>query len=122
MRSDLSTIDRLIDKVSLIATHAFLPIVSTLPRQDGSRVEQSVILVAASLLGKFPEYVRPEQRVPDPLAEPGRKTLEFDVNPSKLPTISAPVPRQLAAFEESEDEGYKIPDNFDMSKTDEEKP
>jgi isocitrate dehydrogenase len=73
------------------------------------RVEKSDISVAARILGNFPEYLTPEQRVPDTLAELGKKTLEPDANIIKLPNISASVPQLVAAIKELQGKGYKIP-------------
>ena len=85
------------------------------------RVERSDISVAARILGNFPEYLTPEQRVPDTLTELGKKTLEPDANIIKLPNISASVPQLVAAIKELQGKGYKIPDYPGDPKTDEEK-
>ena len=77
--------------------------------------------MAARILGEFPEYLTPEQRVPDKLAELGKMTLEPDANIIKLPNISASVPQLVAAIKELQGKGYKIPDYPDNPKTDEEK-
>jgi isocitrate dehydrogenase len=84
-------------------------------------MEESDISVAARILGNFPEYLTPEQRVPDTLAELGRKTLEPDANIIKLPNISASVPQLVAAIKELQGKGYKIPDYPEDPKTDADK-
>ena len=121
MSTDPTIIYTLTDEAPLLATHAFLPIVRTFTTPAGMRVEESDISVAARILGNFPEYLTPEQRVPDTLAELGKKTLEPDANIIKLPNISASVPQLVAAIKELQAKGYKIPDYPGDPKTDEEK-
>ncbi|MGV3653655.1 MAG: NADP-dependent isocitrate dehydrogenase, partial [Noviherbaspirillum sp.] len=121
MSSDPTIIYTLTDEAPLLATHAFLPVISTFAKPAGIRIEQSDISVAARILGNFPEYLTPEQRVPDTLAELGKKTLEPDANIIKLPNISASMPQLLAAIKELQGKGYNIPDYPADPKTDEEK-
>ncbi|OWW20510.1 NADP-dependent isocitrate dehydrogenase [Noviherbaspirillum denitrificans] len=119
--SDPTIIYTLTDEAPLLATHAFLPVVSTFTKPAGIRIEQSDISVAARILGNFSDYLKPEQRVPDTLAELGKTTLEPDANIIKLPNISASVGQLLAAIKELQDKGYNIPDYPADPKTDEEK-
>ncbi|MFL6672549.1 MAG: NADP-dependent isocitrate dehydrogenase, partial [Massilia sp.] len=121
MSSEPAIIYTLTDEAPLLATHAFLPVVRAFARPAGIRIDQSDISVAARILASFPEYLAPEQRVPDTLAELGKKTLEADANIIKLPNISASVSQLLAAIKELQDKGYKIPDYPADPKTDEEK-
>jgi isocitrate dehydrogenase len=121
MSSDPTIIYTLTDEAPLLATHAFLPVVSTFTKAAGIRIEQSDISVAARILANFPEYLAPEQRVPDVLAELGKKTLEPDANIIKLPNISASVSQLLAAIKELQDKGYKIPDYPADAQSDEDK-
>jgi isocitrate dehydrogenase len=121
MSSEPSIIYTLTDEAPLLATHAFLPVVSAFAKPAGIRVDQSDISVAARILGSFPENLRPEQRVPDTLAELGKKTLSPDANIIKLPNISASMPQLLAAIKELQGKGYNIPDYPSDPKTDEEK-
>jgi isocitrate dehydrogenase len=121
MSSDPTIIYTLTDEAPLLATHAFLPVVSTFAKPAGIRIEESDISVAARILASFPEYLAPEQRVPDALTELGKKTLEPDANIIKLPNISASVGQLVAAIKELQDKGYKIPDYPADPKTDEEK-
>ncbi|MBQ5942202.1 NADP-dependent isocitrate dehydrogenase [Massilia sp. AB1] len=119
--SDPTIIYTLTDEAPLLATHAFLPVVSTFTKPAGIKVEQSDISVAARILANFPEYLTEEQRVPDALAELGKKTLEPDANIIKLPNISASVGQLNAAIKELQGKGYKLPDYPADPKTDEEK-
>ncbi|MET0964177.1 MAG: NADP-dependent isocitrate dehydrogenase, partial [Noviherbaspirillum sp.] len=84
MSSNSTIIYTLTDEAPLLATHAFLPVVSTFAKPAGIRIEQSDISVAARILGNFSDYLTPEQRVPDTLAELGEKTLSPDTNIIKL--------------------------------------
>ena len=106
MSSDPTIIYTLTDEAPLLATHAFLPVVSTFTKPAGIKVEQSDISVAARILAQFPENLTPEQRVPDALSELGKKTLEPDANIIKLPNISASVGQLTAAIKELQDKGY----------------
>ncbi|UCH17321.1 MAG: NADP-dependent isocitrate dehydrogenase, partial [Burkholderiales bacterium] len=121
MSAEPTIIYTLTDEAPLLATCAFLPIIRAFTKPAGVRVEKSDISVAARILGQFPEALTPEQRVPDTLAELGRKTLEPDANIIKLPNISASVPQLVAAIKELQGKGYKIPNYPDDPKTDEEK-
>ena len=121
MSSAPTIIYTLTDEAPLLATHAFLPVVSTFAKSAGIRIEQSDISVAARILSNFSEYLTPEQRVPDALAELGAKTLQPDANIIKLPNISASMPQLQAAIRELQDKGYRIPDYPAEAKTDEEK-
>ncbi len=121
MSSDPTIIYTLTDEAPLLATHAFLPVVSTFTKQAGIKVEQADISVAARILAQFPENLTPEQRVPDVLTELGKKTLEPDANIIKLPNISASVGQLTAAIKELQAKGYNLPDYPADPKTDEEK-
>jgi isocitrate dehydrogenase len=111
----------LTDEAPLLATCAFLPIIRTFTAPAGIRVDKSDISVAARVLAAFPEYLTPEQRMPDTLAELGAKTLEPDANIIKLPNISASVGQLVACVRELQAKGYKIPDYPEDPRTDEEK-
>jgi isocitrate dehydrogenase len=111
----------LTDEAPMLATQAFLPLVKALTKPAGVSVELSDISLAGRILGNFPDYLTPEQRVPDTLTELGKKTLEPDANIIKLPNISASVPQLVAAIKELQSKGFKVPDFPDDPKTDEEK-
>jgi len=121
MSSDQTIIYTLTDEAPLLATHAFLPVISTFTKPAGIRIEQSDISVAARILANFADYLTPEQRVPDTLAELGKKTLQPDANIIKLPNISASVGQLVAAIKELQGKGYNLPDYPADPKTDEEK-
>ncbi|MDX5408605.1 MAG: NADP-dependent isocitrate dehydrogenase [Thauera sp.] len=111
----------LTDEAPLLATCAFLPIIRTFTGPAGIDIEKADISVSARVLAEFPEYLSEEQRVPNTLAELGKKTLEPDANIIKLPNISASVAQLKACVKELQEKGYKIPDYPEDPKTDEEK-
>ena len=111
----------LTDEAPLLATCAFLPIIRTFTSPASIEVEKNDISVSARILAEFADYLTPEQRVPDTLAELGRLTLQPDANIIKLPNISASVAQLKAAVKELQVKGYAIPDYPEDPKTDEEK-
>jgi isocitrate dehydrogenase len=121
MSSEPTIIYTLTDEAPLLATYSFLPMVRAFTGPAGVRVEACDISVAARILGQFPDYLTPEQRVPDTLTSLGQKTLEADANIIKLPNISASVPQLIAAIKELQSKGYAIPDYPSDPKTEEEK-
>ena len=111
----------LTDEAPLLATCAFLPIIRSFTGPAGIEIEKADISVSARVLAEFDEYLSEGQKVPNTLAELGRKTLDPDVNIIKLPNISASVAQLKAAIKELQGKGYKIPDFPEAPKTDEEK-
>lgn len=111
----------LTDEAPLLATCAFLPVVRTFTAPAGIEIEKADISVSARVLAEFPEYLSEEQRVPNTLAELGKKTLEPDANIIKLPNISASVAQLKACIKELQEKGYNIPDYPENPTTDEEK-
>ncbi|GAB3409514.1 NADP-dependent isocitrate dehydrogenase [Massilia agilis] len=121
MSSEPTIIYTLTDEAPLLATHAFLPVVSAFTKPAGIRIQETDISVAARILANFADYLTPEQRVPDALTELGKKTLEADANIIKLPNISASVSQLVTAIKELQSKGYNIPDYPADPKNDEEK-
>ncbi len=117
MRSESTIIYTLTDEAPLLATHAFLPIVRTFTAPAGIQLSASDISVAARILATFPEYLTPEQRVPDALAALAQKTLSPDANIIKLPNISASQGQLIAAIKELQSKGYALPDYPSEPKT-----
>ncbi|MCV7288576.1 NADP-dependent isocitrate dehydrogenase [Mycolicibacterium wolinskyi] len=111
----------LTDEAPLLATYAFLPVVSTFAEAAGIDVKTSDISVAARILAEFSDYLTDEQKVPDNLAELGALTQDPEANIIKLPNISASVPQLLAAIKELKGKGYNLPDYPGEPKNDEEK-
>ena len=111
----------LTDEAPLLATCSFLPIVRTFAAPAGINVVESDISVAARILGEFPEYLTPEQKLPDNLSELGRLTLLPDTNIIKLPNISASAHQLAEAIRELQGKGYKLPNLPEDPKTDADK-
>ncbi|WP_211442026.1 NADP-dependent isocitrate dehydrogenase [Collimonas humicola] len=111
----------LTDEAPLLATASFLPIIKTFAAPAGIAVVKSDISVAARILAEFSDNLKPEQKVPDNLAELGRLTQLPDTNIIKLPNISASVPQLIAAIRELQAGGYNIPDFPEDPKSDEDK-
>ncbi|AMO99424.1 isocitrate dehydrogenase, NADP-dependent [Collimonas arenae] len=111
----------LTDEAPLLATASFLPIIKTFAAPAGIDVVKSDISVAARILAEFSDSLKPEQKVPDNLAELGRLTQLPDTNIIKLPNISASVPQLIAAIRELQAGGYNIPDYPEDPKSEEDK-
>ncbi|MEN3373154.1 NADP-dependent isocitrate dehydrogenase [Dechloromonas sp. ZS-1] len=111
----------LTDEAPLLATCAFLPVVRAFTGPAGIEIEKADISVSARVLGEFPEYLTEAQRVPNTLAELGKKTLDPDANIIKLPNISASVAQLKACIKELQAKGYAIPDYPENPTSDAEK-
>ena len=111
----------LTDEAPYLATHSFLPIVRTFAAAAGVEVVESDISVANRILGEFADFLSDAQKVPNTLAELGKKTLQPDANIIKLPNISASQNQLVAAIRELRAKGYMVPEFPESPKTDEEK-
>ncbi|HZQ37735.1 MAG TPA: NADP-dependent isocitrate dehydrogenase, partial [Dehalococcoidia bacterium] len=109
------------DEAPLLATYSFLPIISAYAATAGVALETRDISLAGRIIAVFPEYLRPEQRIGDALAELGALTLRPEANIIKLPNISASIPQMKEAIAELQAQGYALPDYPDAPKTDEER-
>ncbi len=110
-----------IDEAPALATYSLLPIVNAFTRAAGVTVETRDISLAGRIIANFPDYLTPEQRMPDYLAELGELTQKPEANIIKLPNISASIPQLKAAIKELQEQGYKLPDYPEEPKTDAEK-
>ena len=111
----------LTDEAPYLATAAFLPVIQTFTQPADIEVETSDISVAGRILGEFPDYLTPQQKVPDNLSDLGKRTLLPETNIIKLPNISAPVHQLVSAIKELQSKGYHVPDYTEDPKTDAEK-
>jgi isocitrate dehydrogenase len=111
----------LTDEAPYLATAAFLPIIQTFTQPADIEIETSDISVACRVLGEFPEYLTPEQRVADNLADLGKRTLLPETNIIKLPNISASVHQLAGVIKELQSQGFKVPDYPEDPKTDADK-
>ncbi len=111
----------LTDEAPLLATCSLLPVIRTFTAAAGIVVEKSDISVAARILAEFSDYLDDEQKVPDYLGELAKLTQDPKANIIKLPNISASIPQLMAAIEELQSKGYRIPDYPEEPHSDEEK-
>ncbi len=119
--ADSTIIYTLTDEAPLLATYSLFPIISTYAAVAGVALETRDISLAGRIIAAFPEYLRPEQRIGDALAELGALTRRPEANIIKLPNISASVPQLKEAIAELQGQGYALPDYPDAPKTAEEK-
>ncbi|MGO2634572.1 MAG: NADP-dependent isocitrate dehydrogenase, partial [Galactobacter sp.] len=108
------------DEAPMLATHSFLPMVEAFASQAGIEVETRDISLAGRIIATFGDYLKPEQRIGDALAELGEIAKTADANIVKLPNISASVPQLKAAIKELQAAGYDLPDYPDDPSGDEE--
>ena len=109
------------DEAPALATHSLLPIVQAFTRAAGITVENRDISLAGRIVATFPEFLSPERRQADDLAELGELAKTPDTNIIKLPNISASVPQLQGAIKELQDKGYPVPDYPQDPQTDEER-
>ena len=109
------------DEAPALATRSFLPIVQAFAKHCEVEVGIKDISLAGRILARFPDYLKPEQRVPDALAELGELVKKPEANIIKLPNISASIPQLKKAIEELQGAGFAIPNYPDDPTTDEEK-
>ena len=122
MKTPASTILwTLIDEAPALATYSLLPIVQAFTRGTGVAVETRDISLAGRILANFPEKLRPDQQVPDHLAQLGALTLTPEANIIKLPNISASIPQLKEAIRELQSHGFDVPDYPEAPKDDAEK-
>ena len=86
------------DEAPALATYSFLPIVQAFTKHAGIAVELSDISLSGRIIANFPDFLKPEQRIGDALAELGALTLNPEANIIKLPNISASIPQLKAAI------------------------
>jgi isocitrate dehydrogenase len=109
------------DEAPMLATYSFLPIINAFTKAAGVSVELRDISLAGRILAVFPEYLTPQQKQPDALAELGELAKTPEANIIKLPNISASIPQIKATIQELQSQGYKIPDYPEDPKDDKEK-
>jgi len=79
------------------------------------------ISLAGRILAVFPDYLTPQQKQSDDLAELGELAKTPEANIIKLPNISASIPQIKAAIKELQSQGYKLPEYPEDPKDDKEK-
>ncbi|WP_194975200.1 NADP-dependent isocitrate dehydrogenase [Aquiflexum lacus] len=110
----------LTDEAPALATYSLLPIVNAFTGSAEIAVETRDISLSGRIIALFPEFLRPEQRINDDLAELGQIAKNPDANIVKLPNISASIPQLKAAIKELQAKGYALPDYPDDPKNDQE--
>jgi len=111
----------LTDEAPRLATYSLLPIIQAYTAAADITVETRDISLAGRILANFPDFLAPQQRVSDDLAELGALTLKPEANIIKLPNISASVPQLKAAIKELQAQGYPLPDYPENPQTEAEK-
>ncbi|MEQ9424199.1 MAG: NADP-dependent isocitrate dehydrogenase [Cyclobacteriaceae bacterium] len=108
------------DEAPALATYSLLPIINAYSKSAGVEVETRDISLAARVLAQFPDYLKPEQKVDDALAELGSLTQYKEANIIKLPNISASIPQLQATIKELQNKGYALPNYPEDPKSDQE--
>lgn len=111
----------LTDEGPMLATHSFLPIVKAFTKPAGVEIEANDISLAGRILANFPDFLTPEQQIPDYLAQLGELAKQPEANIIKLPNISASVPQLEEAIAELQQQGFQVPNYPAEPKTEEEK-
>jgi isocitrate dehydrogenase len=93
------------DEAPALATYSLLPIVQTFAKKAGIAVEKSDISLSARILAQFPNHLKPDQRIPDNLAQLGELCKTPEANIIKLPNISASIPQLNGAINELRSKG-----------------
>lgn len=109
------------DEAPALATYSLLPIVQAFTKSSGIAIETRDISLSGRIIAAFPEFLKPEQRIGDHLAELGKLATLPEANIVKLPNISASIPQLKAAIKELQSQGYALPDYPESPSTDAEK-
>jgi isocitrate dehydrogenase len=109
------------DEAPALATYSLLPIIETFTKAAGVTVERRDISLSGRILALFPEFLSEAQRIPDALSELGELAKTPEANIIKLPNVSASMPQLVAAIQELQGQGYKLPDYPNTASTPEEK-
>lgn len=109
------------DEAPALATYSLLPIVQAFSAAAGIEVETRDISLSGRIIANFPDFLKPEQRIADALAELGEMANQPDANIIKLPNISASIPQLKAAIKELQQQGYALPDYPAEAQTEQER-
>ncbi len=82
-----------VDEAPGLATYSLLPIVESFVGAAGVKMKLKDISLTGRILANFPDKLKPEQKIPDELAELGKLTMRPEANIIKLPNISASIPQ-----------------------------
>ncbi len=100
----------LTDEAPALATYSLLPVIQAFTKAADVVVETRDISLAGRILARFPEALKPEQRIGDALAELAELAQSPSANIIKLPNISASIPQLMSAIPELQSKGYALPD------------
>ncbi|MDP5137047.1 NADP-dependent isocitrate dehydrogenase [Rheinheimera baltica] len=109
------------DEAPALATYSLLPIVQAFSAAAGISVETRDISLSGRIIANFSEFLAPEQRIADALAELGELANQPEANIIKLPNISASIPQLKAAIKELQQQGYALPEYPSEPKTEQER-
>ncbi len=109
------------DEAPALATHSLLPVIQAFSSAAGIAVETRDISLSGRIIASFPDFLKPEQKINDALAELGDMAKTPEANIIKLPNISASVPQLKAAIKELQSQGYALPDYPAEPKTEQER-
>ncbi|MEO3878747.1 NADP-dependent isocitrate dehydrogenase [Rheinheimera fenheensis] len=109
------------DEAPALATYSLLPIVQAFSAAAGIAVETRDISLSGRIIANFADFLKPEQRIGDALAELGQLANQPEANIIKLPNISASIPQLKAAIKELQQQGYALPDYPAEPKTEQER-
>src|ERR1700675_2584100 len=98
-----------VDEAPALATYSFLPMVAAFTKAAGVAFELRDISLAGRIIAVFPEYLTPQQKQSDDLAELGALAKTPEANIIKLPNVSASIPQLQAAVKELQSQGYQLP-------------
>src|SRR5476651_440430 len=115
--SDLEIVWTKVDEAPGLATFSLLPIVSAFVATAGVKVKLADISLTGRIIANFPDKLKPEQKIPDELAELGKLAMKPEANIIKLPNISASIPQLKAAIKELQGKGYDVPSYPDSDAT-----
>ena len=109
------------DEAPALATHSFLPIVSSFIEPYGVSIDTKNISLAARILSAFPDFLSEDQKVEDALGTLGQIVKSPEANVIKLPNISASIPQLREAIGELQAKGYALPKYPEQPKNEAEK-
>ena len=109
------------DEAPMLATYSLLPILRSFLGTAGISLDLQDISLAGRIIARFPEYLKPEQRISDALSDLGDTVKTPEANVIKLPNISASIPQLTAAITELQGQGYALPNYPEELKTEEDK-
>jgi isocitrate dehydrogenase len=115
--SDLEIVWTKVDEAPGLATFSLLPIVQAFVATAGVKMKLADISLTGRIIANFPDKLKPEQKIPDELAELGKLAMKPEANIIKLPNISASIPQLKAAIKELQGKGYDIPNYPDTDAT-----